>query len=412
MLCALGAALAAQAQPSAAALFKSRFDAESSNSTAIDATSWARYTSQGLELRSADGSFTARVNGRVQLRFTSPFASAPRTPEHFTRADEADVRVRRARFKMSGQAGASWIRYKYEHDLVDGRLLDLRFDVGPEWLRLRAGQWKVNYSRERMDSSGDQQLIDRSIVNRWFTLDRQKGAMAVGRIAKSSLVDSQYAAGVFTGHGRNLDPAFPTPSAAADGSPLWVLRYQWNPVGGGVAISQSDIERDPTPRLSLAVAAAGNRSRFTRFSSGGGGQLDGFEIGAPGRYGVRQQLAEVAFKYRGVSIQQEWHAKRILDTETGVRTPMRGGYIQAGLFPHEWRRGIPEQLELAGRFAFVDPNTTRSSNLLRELTFGANWFFDGHSNKLTVDLSRYHRASAVGARHAAVGVRAQWDVQF
>ena len=32
-----------------------------------------------------------------------------------------------------------------------------------------------DYNRERVDSSGKQQLVERSISNYWFTVDRQPG---------------------------------------------------------------------------------------------------------------------------------------------------------------------------------------------------------------------------------------------
>ena len=61
-----------------------------------------------------------------------------------------------------------------------------------EGLQFKFGQWKANYSRERVDSSGKQQFAERSIVNRVFTLDRQKGAMVTGRLMKGTLGDSRY----------------------------------------------------------------------------------------------------------------------------------------------------------------------------------------------------------------------------
>ncbi len=373
---------------------------------------WVHYGAKGLELQSSGGAFKARVNVRSQLRFSTPFQSSPRKPSHFEAAGENDFRFRRARFKMDGQAGKSWIKYKYEHDLVQGKLLDLRFDIGPEWLKLRVGQWKADYSRERSDSSGKQQFAERSIVNRAFTLDRQKGAMAVGRLGKGGIADSEYYAGVFTGQGRGVFRQRRVPTDARDGSPLWILRYQWNPVGGGVGFSQSDLERLEKPRLSFAVATAGNRSSYTRFSSSGGGQLDGFEQGAPGQYSIRQQLEEIAFKHRGLSIQHEFHHKRIFDNAASRRTEMRGGYTQAGYFFNELYSKVPEQLELAVRVAHVDPNLRVAGDAIREAAVGANWFFKGHADKLTLDVSRYSLREAGQSRRSRFGVRVQWDVSF
>jgi phosphate-selective porin OprO/OprP len=386
--------------------------AKAKKSAPLPAPRWFQYGSKGLELGSNERAFSGRVNVRSQLRFSAPFTSPPRKSSHFDREDDNDMRFRRARFKMEGHVGKSWIQYKYEHDLVQGKLLDLRFDVGPEWLKLRVGQWKADYSRERMDSSGKQQFAERSIVNRAFTLDRQKGAMAVGRLGKGTALDTQYFAGVFTGQGRGVFRDRRIPTDATDGSPLWVLRYQWNPLGGGVGLSQSDLEKLRKPRLSLAVATAGNRSSYTRFSSSGGGQLDGFQAGLPGQYSLRQQLEETTFKYRGLSVQHEWHWKRIVDRVNQSRTHMRGSYLQTGYFFNEIYSKIPKQLELAGRLAFVDPDTARGGDVIRETGVAVNWFFKGHADKLTVDVGRYGLLQASGVRRSTFGVRAQWDVSF
>jgi len=372
-----------------------------------------RYTRQGLNLRSRDGDFQARVNVRSQLRFSSPFQSAPRRPADFSRADEEDLRFRRARFKMKGHVFKPWVAFKYEHDLVDPRVLDLRVTIKRwEWLQFRFGQWKADYSRERVDSSGKQQFADRSIVNRAFTIDRQKGAMLLGRLMKGTPADSWYYAGVFAGDGRGFFSAGNGITDNGDGAPLWMARYQWNFLGRDPGHSQSDIEYHERPAAALAVATAGNRSRFTRFSSSGGGQLDGFEPGLPGQYSLRQYAQDFFLKYRGVSVQQELHWKRVTDNVNGGGTFLRGGYVQAGYFFHHLAAWVPKPLETAVRYAWVDPDTGRRSDLREELTFAVNWFFYGHGNKLTFDVSRFSRRRFSHADHSDTQVRFQWDVSF
>lgn len=377
-----------------------------------DPPKWIRYTSSGLRIGSEDHAVSAKVHVRSQLRFSSPFLSPPRHEGHLDRIEEVNFRFRRARFKMDGHVAAPWITYKYEHDLVDGRLLDLRFDVGPEWMKVRFGQWKADYSRERMDSSGKQQFVERSIVNRQFTIDREKGVELLGRVGKGSAADSQYFVGVFTGQGRGVFRDRRVERDAEDGGPMWLARYQWNALGGGVALSQSDLERLSEPRLSLAVATTRNRSSYTRFSSGGGGQLDGFQDGAPGQYSIRQYLFEAAFKQKGFSYQQEFHWKRVIDNVNARTTNMRGSYIHAGYFLNEIYSKIPRQLELAGRYAFVDPQTSRTHDILHEGAVVANWFFNGHADKLSIDVSRYSLMTEREGRRSRVGVRVQWDASF
>ena len=41
-----------------------------------------------------------------------------------------------------------------------------------DFFKIKIGQWKAYYNRERIISSGKQQMTDRSIITRPFTLDR------------------------------------------------------------------------------------------------------------------------------------------------------------------------------------------------------------------------------------------------
>lgn len=365
-----------------------------------------KFSRKGLELSDSKGNFTSRINWRLQSRYSYPFDSDPRTPGAFTKQGGKDFDFRRARFKAEGVVFRPWIEYSIEHDLVNNRLLTADVTIARfEGLQFKFGQWKANYSRERVDSSGKQQFAERSIVNRVFTLDRQKGAMVTGRLMKGTLGDSRYYGGVFSGTGRGIS------SRDERGrSPLLVARYQWNFLKRDVEHSQSDLAYHEKPAASLAFAAASNRGRYTRFSSSGGGQLEGFAAGDPGQYSIRQYLEETALKYRGFSYQQEFHWKRIIDHKNLRTTRLRGSYAQAGYFFHHLAPAIPKQLETAFRYAFVDRDTSAPDDLLQEFTFAVNWFFEGHSNKLTFDVSRL-RLNQTGEPHLAdTRYRAQWDI--
>ena len=374
-----------------------------------------RYKRSGLQIGAkGEGRFYSKVNIRSQLRFSSPIRSAPRRPSHFERADENDFRFRRARFKMEGHAFKPWIAYKLEHGLVENRVLDSRMTIKKwEWLQFRFGQWKADYSRERMDSSGKQQFADRSIVNRVFTLDRQKGATILGRLMKGTLGDSRYYAGVFAGNGRGFQTRVGRPKLDHDdGAPMWMARYQWNFLGRDAGHSQSDLEYHEKPAAALALGTARNRSRYTRFSSSGGGQLDGFELGEPGQYSLRQFMEEATMKYRGLSLQHELHWKRIKDNVNFSTTYMRGSYVQAGYFFHYLFPRIPKQLEIGARWGFVDPDRAQDNDLQKEAALVVNWFFYGHGNKLTFDTSRYSLGRVNAPDLNDTQIRLQWDVSF
>ena len=264
---------------------------------ALSRNAAVRVDRKGLRIRSGGGAFKAEMHLRSQIRFSTPFASAPRRNGDFFRKNDRDLRFRRARFKSQGEVFRPWIRFKTEYDLVGTRLLDGNVTIQKwDWLQFRFGQWKTEYGRERVDSSGRQEFADRSIVNRQFTLDRQKGIQVLGRLMEGTLADSWYYAGVFTGNGRGFRRSGAGSLDNRDGSPMWVTRYQWNFLRADPGYSQTDVEYHESPVAAVAVTAVSNRSRFTRFSGSGGGRLDGFEIGLPGQFAVKQIAEGLCFQ--------------------------------------------------------------------------------------------------------------------
>jgi phosphate-selective porin len=338
---------------------------------------------------------------RLQLRYSYPQEGDSLTPASASSNDDKDVssfRVRRARLKVGGHGYRPWLKYYFEYDWPSNSLLDWRGDIALfKWATLRVGQWKVEYNRERVDSSGAQQFVDRSIVNAPFTLDRQIGARLGGHLFEGTPAYLVYNAGVFTGLGLNQ-------SHNDDTNMLYVGRLQWNFLGRDLPFSQSDVEYTENPTGSLAVAGAHNRADRFNFptTSRPAGVVDG-------QFEINQGVEELAFKWRGFSVQQELHIKSVDDQVNGKRTTSYGAYVQTGYFPHALISFIPQPLEFAYRYAFVDPDDTVRSDVKREHTVAANWFFAGHRNKITVD---YSHLSQEGGFTPVDRVRLQWDVSF
>ena len=162
-----------------------------------------------------------------------------------------------------------------------------------------------------------------------------------------------------------------------------------------------------------------NTGSCTRWSSSGCGNLDGFQspgTAAADQFEIDQYVQEFAFKYRGLSIQQELHERTITDRVSATKNELTGGYVQAGYFFHHIFPGVPAPLELAFRYAYVDePNAVDRSfeNERTEFTIGANWFFDGHNNKLTFDYSRLELDDGLLSLNDSDNrFRFQWDVSF
>ena len=112
----------------------------------------------------------------MQFRFSSPFDTDPVTFDEFQNEKQTTFKVNRARLKIGGNAFERWIKYFWEYELAAANLLDFRLMIEKfPHLKFRAGQWKARYNRERVISSGNQQMVERSIITRPFTIDRQQG---------------------------------------------------------------------------------------------------------------------------------------------------------------------------------------------------------------------------------------------
>ncbi|MGR8919931.1 MAG: porin [Gammaproteobacteria bacterium] len=384
----------------------------------------ASHGSKGFRLETRDGNWQTNLQWRAQMRYTNPYPGDPRQVSNFDAGDESTFENRRLRMKIGGHGYQPWLKYYFEVDLqpsrdpddsstsASARVIDWRIDVAKwDWASLRVGQWKIDLNRERVDSSGRQQFVERSIVNRIFTIDRQVGVQLRGHLFKGTPADMRYYAGVFTGEGRGV--------RNNDENMMYMGRLQWNFLGRDLAWRQTDVEYTEKPTGSIAFAAATNKGSCTRWSSGGCGNLDGFArpaSAAPGQFKVDQMVQEFAFKWRGFSVQEEFHWKTVADRSAGTKNDLIGTYAQAGYFFHNLFPVVPAPLELAFRYAYVkEPNSVdrAQDNEREEYTVGANWFFNGHNNKLTLDYSYLTLEDDVLRRNVDDGrVRFQWDVSF
>ena len=367
------------------------------------ATGGFSYGSKGFQYESADGNNFLWFGVRLQTRYSDSAIDHDDAPGQPTESG-TETKLNRGRLKLGGHVLTPRFAVYTEYDFSKDQLLDLRvtYEVA-KWLNIRVGQWKSEFNRERIDSSGAQQFADRSIATPWFTIDRQKGIVASGRLGAGTALDSSYWLGRLSGAGRGGD------LDNADG--LWMGRYQWNFTRRVLGFSQSDLGRRDKPAGSVAIAAVSGKSMYTQFSGAGGGQLPGFQNGQSDRYRIRQALFETAWQYQGFSWQQELHWKKVTDSVTNTEQKIVGGYVQAGMFFSEVWSSVPEPLEFALRYASVDPDGSDNNGIEREAMVAANWFFKGHRNKLTADISRIIRRE-VNDNETETRFRLQWDVSF
>lgn len=396
------------------------------------------YGKKGFTLATADGLFKTKIQWRTQGRYTFPERGDPRNKDAFTDNEESTFELRRIRLKVGGHGYQPWLKYYLEVDWQPGRdfdddseaasarMIDWRIMLEKfKWAKLRIGQWKINYNRERVDSSGKQTMVERSIMNRVFTIDRQIGVMLYGRVNPGTTLDANYYLGIFSGGGRGM-------AKNDDDNMMYVGRLQWNVFGRELKWRQSDVKFHKKPAASISFGAYTNKGKCTRWSSGGCGNVSGLEspksdYTQDGRFQVSGMQVGSAFKYRGFAWQHETHWKHVKDSGNAKqfadtngtkglasKTKMFGGYFQAGYFPHYLIPFVPKPLEVAFRYSHVDSNTDRGGDMRQEYTAGFNWFFAGHRNKLTLDVSHLtlEQESPSLPAYTEQRARLQWDVSF
>lgn len=328
---------------------------------------------KGTTITSGDGAFELKIVGRLQARW-----------EMF-RVDDGDdtteteitdrFSIARARVTLEGHAFED-VDYKFQTEFGKGftYLRDFYLDVPLASFRVRAGQWKKPYSRHQITSSGNLQLVDRSITDRFSGAGRDIGVAIHNKYEKSP-DGLEWAVGVFNGTGDKpgidcdvtVDPMTGEgttdcgdPSNVPDDiGPQVVGRIGWN-MGGIKGYSESDLEGGP---LRLAAAA----SYMLDLS-----ELDE-DDGTPlvHRVGVDAML-----KVNGLSLTGAFFLLAQKDVAADEMQTDVAFHVQAGYFI------TPKRFELAGRFAMV-PFGDEDNTL--EILGGFNWFLHGHSLKWQTD---------------------------
>lgn len=363
------------------------------------------YGANGFEWNTSDGNYRMYIGGRLQFRYATPFDRNPISYQALSRSARQEFLVNRARLKIGGHVYKPWVKYAFEYGLVSGRLLDFRIMVEKyRGLNFKIGQWKVNYNRERVVSSGKQQLMDRSIVNAYFTLDRQQGVGVYGNLGSQGIANFSYDVAIVTGAGRSA-PFNPTNNL------MYIGHLQWNFLGREMPVTESDTRFHQKPVGEIGISGASYKGVYTNFSSSGGTDWINGSDSLLNTYEIRQANVESAFMYKGFSWQNEFHMKWIEDQQNKETIIQSGMYIQAGYFPHGVIGAVPENLEIAGRFAVVLPDID-VDHLQRQYDLAVNYFFRGHRNKLTAEYSWFDYDDSLGETHGKGRFRLQWDISF
>lgn len=350
----------------------------------------------GLQIRSADNKFALTFRMRVQFRYELQH-------DH----DEDETRhvfmIRRARLQFKGHLFGEHNKYYLQiaispHDMgwtsagpsfTPIRNWEISFDYLRD-LTLTVGQMKVNYNRQRVISSGDLQLVDRSTVNNEFTLDRDVG-IKLHSDDLGGIGYLRYSLGLFNGEGRD---GYRVDNLGM----LYVARLELVPTGdaaGEWSDDEVDWTRQRRPSFVIAGAYAFHDRAKRDRGSLGNRPLD------LGTTDFHSAEADLMLKVAGLSLTGEFHWRKGLREfgdgtvfdDMGVETPAPrvparngvGYFVQAGFL-------VPRlPLEFIGRWGQIIGLGDGSRTSLpdsEEVGGGVSWYFARHSLKLGADYFR------------------------
>ena len=331
----------------------------------------------GLVVESSDGAFKFHLGNRVQFRYTHEMPDVGDSVGSF--------RLRRFKFKMDGHAFKHWkyrLQVNFASGSVEGDNDSLLEDAVVKytknhWAQPFMGQAKTFFARQALTSSGKQQFVDRSIVTSGGGAEvaRQIGIGLVGRDKNKRL---EYNFGIYNGDGANSV----NKKKNENDEFLFVGRVVWTPFGE-YKLDEVAFDRPQSSKLAVGLKAASDT--LTRdFDPDDGDPIEP----RPVDLDVVGFGAELAYKIHGFVINAEWFT---VDTDEPVAGP--GGTIlintvERALYYAQLAYLFRNNIEVAGRYAVVDPDVAGPSAMVTEAGVAVSYYIRKHDYKVQSDYRR------------------------
>lgn len=364
--------------------------ARTNNTLTVDAINPSDILSlkNGITFTNADTSTQVTMRFRMQN-----LAQAQTVSAEDLRIDRHQWLVRRVRLRLNGfvlDPGLTFLLQlsfsRGDIDWENTEFPNILRDVVVQWQPLRnspAGSLQVGFgltklpgNRQRVVSSGEMQMIDRSIVNREFNVDRDFGFFGV---YSNTLGGMRYnlRAALTTGAGRN-------PQITSRGMAL-TYRVELLPLGAfeqNGDYFEGDLLREKTPKLSLAAGYSHNNGALRT-----GGQTGQFftRVHQLGTF-----IADALLKYQGLSVYAEYMNRTSSDPiERDASTGQTryayigdGINIQAGYF-------VAPHVEVVARYSKITPQPEIQAFARAQEQFigGVSWYLNRHRVKVQADIT-------------------------
>lgn len=331
----------------------------------------------------------------MTFRFRAQFRAG-----YFSRFDDEDApgfeaQMRRFRLRFEGFLVSPKLEYKLQlgfanrdMDLESGSPQIIRdavfyYKPAPGW-SFGLGQTKLPGNRERVNSSGELQMPDRSIANGRFTVDRDFGIFIDRDIELNKQVIMLRAA-ISTGEGRG--------NLTTDKGLAYTGRLEYMPFGyfkNKGDYFEGDLDFEETPKLSFGLTWTKNFNA-TRT----GGQLGKFMYRANNadealKADIRTIMADAVLKYNGWAFLGEYYHRKVDDFSITDFTNSPDDAITFLKMPAgtainlQGSKLFTRKDEITLRYTEVKPHKhlTDYQYLLRTKAIGYSHYFNKHKFKI------------------------------
>ncbi|MCM4171794.1 porin [Arenibacter sp. TNZ] len=348
-----------------------------------------------FNLMGKDSTWSAKIAARMQ--FLSSTSWTENSNGNYT-DPQFNALIRRARLKFDGFVYSPKLRYKLELGLSNRDISGASqytsdapryiLDAVVMWnfyqnFELWVGQTKLPGNMERVISSGNLQMVDRSRLNSQFTLDREMGLQLrhFTYLTDSFLMREIIA--ISQGEGRNV-------TTGNLGGHQYTGRLEILPFGefkSNGEYSGGDLKRETSPKLMLAATYNLNLNAVKTRGNQGTYMVTDFGFH---QTNINTLFLDAMFKYNGFSFMAEYAHR---DTENpfaaNIDGSLTGDVVQKGhglnlqsgyLFRSNW--------EISGRYTNIelDKNIT-GINPENQYTLGLSKYIVGHKLKVQTDIS-------------------------
>lgn len=342
-----------------------------------------------------DSSFSVKFAPRIQSRYESQWDYNGSSYD----AKELNFLIRRARLKFDGYAFSTKLEYKLELGLSNRDISGANefnrntpryiLDALVKWnfyenFELWAGQTKLPGNIERVVSSGDLQLIDRSQLNSRFNIDRDMGIQLHHKTNWGSTIVSREKFAISQGEGRNV-------TEGNEGGLQYTSRFEFLPFGEFSSkgdYSQGDLVREKSFKAMISVTYDFNQQAVKTRSNMGSYMF--LSDGSLFETDITTWFVDTMLKYNGFSIMSEY-AKRSADQIFAVEKDGKtrsGDMVNVGSAINiQTSYLFKNNVEMTVRYTALDYEKITTIANVNQWTFGWSKYVVGHKLKVQADLS-------------------------